>query len=222
MSDASERLKKARERAGYDSAKAAADAMGIPVATYLQHENGTRGFPASKAQRYARRFRTSPEWLLYGTKGRDTVITTMGPTLYVVGKVAAGVWATAWELPEGDRMAFIGRPDVRAPLDKRFGVLVEGESMNELYPPGTILECVSFLGGVEISSGKRVIVQRQRSNGDFEVTVKEYLVDREGVEWLVPRSSNPNFQTPVRVDSPGPDIIEVQIIGVVVASTRLE
>lgn len=61
------RLAKARERAGYPSASAAAEAMGIPVATYVQHENGTRGFRFDRAERYARKFKTTPEWILYGT-----------------------------------------------------------------------------------------------------------------------------------------------------------
>src|SRR4051812_33010702 len=66
VSTPSERLKAARLAAGYETAKSAADAMGLSVATYLQHENGTRGLPATRADRYARFLRTSPEWLLYG------------------------------------------------------------------------------------------------------------------------------------------------------------
>lgn len=222
MSGKAERLKEARVKAGYESAQEAAAAMGCAASTYIQHENGLRGYPAARAQRYAKFFRTTPEWLLYGTKRSDAVVTASGHILEVIGKVAAGVWAEAWELPSGDRETFMGRPDVVAPLDKRFGVIVDGESMNALYPSGTILECISFLGGVEISSGKRVIVQRQRANGDYEVTVKEYYVDPEGIEWLVPRSTHPAFQTPVRMDQHDPDIVHVQIIGVVVASTRPE
>lgn len=66
MTDLASRLKAARERAGYDSAKLAAEAMGVSPSTYIQHENGTRGYPRTKAERYARFFRVTPEWLLYG------------------------------------------------------------------------------------------------------------------------------------------------------------
>lgn len=66
MSEMSERLKAAREAAGYETAKLAAEAMGASVATYIQHENGTRNYPQEKAKKYARFFRTTPEWLLYG------------------------------------------------------------------------------------------------------------------------------------------------------------
>lgn len=60
------RLRKAREAAGFDTAVDAADALGVPRSTYIGHENGHRGFPAKKAPLYARRFKVSEEWLLYG------------------------------------------------------------------------------------------------------------------------------------------------------------
>lgn len=63
------RLARARKAAGFDSAKAAAEALNIPIATYIQHENGTRGFRAPTAERYAKRFKTTPEWILYAKGG---------------------------------------------------------------------------------------------------------------------------------------------------------
>lgn len=220
MSDASERLKQARKKGSYSSAKAAAEAMGVPIATYLQHENGTRGFPASVAARYARFFRVKPEWLLYGKTSGDTVI-ELGPRLYVVGSVAAGVFSEQWRRDESQWEAFTGRPDVAAPLKDRFGLEVVGDSMNLLYPEGTILECVWYFGDEVIPSGKRVIVQRTRDDGALEATVKELVRDEDGVEWLVPRSSNPVHQA-FRGDQPGEGITRVEIIARVVASIRPE
>lgn len=65
MQTASERLRKAREK-HFPSAAAAAMAMGIPVGTYAGHENGHRGFPKDRAPTYAKKFKVSEEWLLYG------------------------------------------------------------------------------------------------------------------------------------------------------------
>ncbi|MES2173872.1 MAG: hypothetical protein V4523_07980 [Pseudomonadota bacterium] len=45
----------------------------MPIATYTQHENGTRGFPAKRAPQYAKRFKVSEEWLLYGKGDEPTV-----------------------------------------------------------------------------------------------------------------------------------------------------
>lgn len=66
MSDPAERLRIARLRAGYETGKDAAEALGLPVSTYLSHENGSRGYPAKKAAVYARKFKVREQWLLYG------------------------------------------------------------------------------------------------------------------------------------------------------------
>src|SRR5579864_6362894 len=66
MNTPGSRLKAARERAGYDSAKAAALAMGVPIATYTEHEKATTHLPARRADDYAKFFGITPEYLLYG------------------------------------------------------------------------------------------------------------------------------------------------------------
>jgi SOS-response transcriptional repressor LexA len=221
MSDASDRLKRAREKSGYASAKGAAEAMGVSVATYIQHENGTRGYPAVRAERYARFFRVAPEWLLYG-KSSNAQPAELGPRLFVKGAVAAGIWKEAWETPEDEWEVFTGRADIAVPIQRRFGLRVVGESMNEVYPPGTILECVRYDQKEPIPSGKRVIVIRKKVGGGVEATVKELARDENGAEWLVPRSTNPAYQA-FRGDQPdSPDIVSVEIVGIVVASTRPE
>lgn len=60
------RLKQARQNAGFDDAASAARSLGVAVPTYVSHENGSRGFRAGSAENYARRFKVSVEWLLYG------------------------------------------------------------------------------------------------------------------------------------------------------------
>lgn len=222
MSAAGDRLKQARERAGYSSAKGAAEAMGVPVPTYIQHENGARGFPAARAERYARFFRVAPEWLLYGKSGTTAQPTELGPRLFVKGEVAAGVWKEAWEVPEDEWAMFTGRADVSAPVQQRFGLRVVGDSMNEIYPAGTILECVQYSGDDVIESGRRVVAVRTKIDGTIEATVKELVRTPDGIEWLVPRSTNPAYQA-FRGDVPdSPDIVSVEIVGIVVASIRPE
>lgn len=74
MSDEKEvgqRLKEARKRAGFRTAKEAAESLGVAYPTYSQHENGTRGI-LREAELYARRFKVSLDWLLRG-KGADTL-----------------------------------------------------------------------------------------------------------------------------------------------------
>lgn len=72
MGPSNDRLRAVRERR-YDTAKEAAEAIRVAVATYIQHENGTRGsgsIPRRAAERYAKFFRVSLDWLLTG-KGEE-------------------------------------------------------------------------------------------------------------------------------------------------------
>lgn len=62
-----ERLRAARENAGYSSAQKAAEAIGISASTFRAHENGQNEFGPVEAERYARRFGTTAAHLLTGT-----------------------------------------------------------------------------------------------------------------------------------------------------------
>jgi transcriptional regulator with XRE-family HTH domain len=64
MAGAGERLKEARRLAGFDKATEAARRFGWNPHTYKAHENGARGLRPDAAERYARRFRVAPAWLL--------------------------------------------------------------------------------------------------------------------------------------------------------------
>jgi hypothetical protein len=66
MSTPAERLRRAREAAGYATALEGAEHAGVKYYTYAQHENGIRGIPADRAARYADAFGVEPQWILYG------------------------------------------------------------------------------------------------------------------------------------------------------------
>lgn len=66
-----QRLTWAREQAGYRSARQAALTMGWTYPTYASHESGLRDFPQKVAERYARAFRVSPEFIMFGTNPPD-------------------------------------------------------------------------------------------------------------------------------------------------------
>ncbi|WP_068318959.1 LexA family transcriptional regulator [Polycladidibacter hongkongensis] len=68
MSTLAERLRIARERAGFETASAAAAALGIKEPTYIHHENNTRRPRAASIDRYARFFGVQPAWLAFGTQ----------------------------------------------------------------------------------------------------------------------------------------------------------
>lgn len=144
----------------------------------------------------------------------------LGPRLFVKGAVQAGAWQEATTFPVDEWQSFTGRADIVAKPEHRFGLVVRGDSMDELYPEGTILECVSLFGHMEAAPGKRVIVARMNDDGQYETTCKE-LVEQAGELWLVPRSRNP-AHAPIRVCDETPGITETRIIAVVVSSVRPE
>ena len=64
--DMHERLKSARQKAGFRTASDAADRFGWSQPTYRSHENGTRGLTIDTAKVYAQAFRVEPAWLAFG------------------------------------------------------------------------------------------------------------------------------------------------------------
>ena len=71
MTEIYERLQDARRKAGYDTAKDAADAFGWNEVTYRSHEAGDRGVRQSVAEKYAKALRVSVVWLITGQGSPD-------------------------------------------------------------------------------------------------------------------------------------------------------
>lgn len=209
-----ERLAELRKRKGLTQMDLA-DQIGVEQPTIQRWEKGKREPNFNQLFALAAALGVDPGALL-----DPSIAVSIGPRLFVKGEVAAGVWRTAFELPEGDWQTFTGRADVTALPQHRFGLRVVGDSMNEVYPPGTIIECVSLFGNAEASPGKRVVVVRTNENGECEATVKE-LVEQDGELWLVPKSNNPRHK-PIKLGEAEPGIVETRIAAVVVASVRPE
>lgn len=66
LTDKHQRLRYAREQAGFTSATEAASSLGVKASTYYAHENGDRGYFEDEARHYGRRFKVQPEWLIFG------------------------------------------------------------------------------------------------------------------------------------------------------------
>ena len=100
-----QRLRFAREQAGFARASDAARAIGIEEPTYLGHENGSRGLSRAAA-RYARFFGVSLDWLI---DGRGELSLAGGEARFstTVEATAAGPEAP---LPVPPRNAEVGGP----------------------------------------------------------------------------------------------------------------
>lgn len=206
-----------RRRAGLTQA-ALAERLNVEQPTVQRWEKGKRELGVNTLIEIAKALGVDPSLLL----SQESVMPVpLGPTLYCKGKIAAGRWKVAVEDPEDEWASFTGRPDVTAELSMRFGLKVEGDSMDLLYPDGTIVECVSVFGRTEIAPGKRVVVVRKNKEGLFEATVKELAEDEQGKMWAIPRSSNPSHRA-ISLTEPEAGIVETRVAAVIVASHRPE
>lgn len=144
-----ERLRQARRAAGLPSASEAARRHGWSISSYCQHENADRGFPLDKAAAYARAFRVSLPWLLFGQGApHDAHV-----PLY--GAVGAGdaVEPVVSDPPE----------QVEGPgwLAEGAAVSVRGDSMQPAYRPGDTIyfsrrtvPLAALLGGIVYLTSK--------------------------------------------------------------------
>ena len=84
------RLQEARRKAGYENATDAARAFGWNPVTYGAHENGGRGL-SRQAERYAKAFGVTPEWLLYGRNKGEVSSGVPQERVQVLAEVLLGI-----------------------------------------------------------------------------------------------------------------------------------
>lgn len=132
-----QRLKEARKKAGFRSARAAAEMLGIPEQTVRSHEGGWRGFDDETAKRYARRYGAKWMWILYGDQGaRAQVDPPPRPgEVRLAGYIGAG--SEIFPL-EGDHELIEAPPGI---TDRGIALIVRGESQLPVYGPGDIVFC---------------------------------------------------------------------------------
>lgn len=142
-----------------------------------------------------------------------------GRAIEVITSVAAGDWAPSLEWDKEDRYLAPAMLPARWDNTQIYGAEVHGESMNRYYPDRSIVffaPLKSIPGGLK--PGMHVIVVRS-DHGEYETTIKEYVVDESKQAWLWPRSSAPEHQTPLAYGNRRGS--EVVITGVVIGATVL-
>jgi len=123
MSTLAQRLRAAREQAGFSGPHEAARALGASPFTYTQHENGIRGFRNDTAIRYAKKFRVSLEWLLTG-KGHAAG----KPLVPVAGYVGAGAEIHPFDdFAQGQGLEMVEPPPGET---ETLAVRIRGDSMH--------------------------------------------------------------------------------------------
>lgn len=193
MTDIHDRLKWAREQAGFATAADAADAMGVPRPTYSAHENGSRGFKRDSAQAYAKKFKISLDWLLTERGSPKSNWQTKA-----LGYVGAG----AEVRPIDDHAQGAGLEEVDVPPGVPINaalVIVKGDSMYPRYFDGEMLfyvkedrdpgelvgrECV-----VSLKDGRMFVKMLRSGSRQKRFDLESWnapVIENAHVEWAAP------------------------------------
>lgn len=156
-----------------------------------------------------------PVWKLNGDQPEPPSPTS----IWVSGHVEAGAFR---EAIEWDRSRWYS---VDVPVPERFrrlakGLEVRGFSMDLEYRPGSVVIWVDCLDFRAPRHEDHVIVYSHHADGKIEATVKELRVGEDGKQWLWPRSTKPEHQQPVDVDTPPTEVETIEIKGIVVGDYR--
>ncbi|WP_179193863.1 LexA family transcriptional regulator [Acetobacter malorum] len=148
----------------------------------------------------------------------------------LAGSIQAGVWQdTGLFTPQAPPEYIMIAPDERYPGIRRWAFRVRGDSMDKIYPDGTIIVAVSFFDLCrQPKTGDKVIAIR-KEHGLEEATLKEIEILADGSVALWPRSTNPKFSQAIIINNSIDDNIpddgchsEYRVEGLVIQSIRRE
>lgn len=146
----------------------------------------------------------------------------MTQELPLIGPIQAGAWLALDDLVQDEAKFVTAIADRRYPHARQWLREVRGDSMNAKgIEPGDLAHIVEIVGaGINLNTGMVVEVTRTRAGGALrEITLKQVEIGPDGME-LWPRSTNPKWTEPVRLDDDSGDDIEVQITGLLLQSIK--
>lgn len=137
--------------------------------------------------------------------------------LDVVGSIQAGNWIDRSVIDDDSEREIIPvARDQRFPHAKQYALQVLGDSMDLEYPDGCFVTCVDFWdSGLSLKDGH--IIHVERHNGPLvEMTLKA-VETIDGVQMLVPRSSNARHKA---IPLEGDGGTEILVKGIVTGSYK--
>lgn len=143
----------------------------------------------------------------------------------VIGAVEAGAWREQCQWPD-DQQYEVRALQTDFPSLGRFGLVVVGNSMDKLFAPGVVLDCLRlpFSGESPIVPTPGQIVIAQHNRGDLcEMTCKRLGRDPDGQWFLMPESTRPEHQERIPIGSPDENYTlddGIVIVGIVNAAIQ--
>jgi len=175
MNEMHDRLRQARERAKFPSARSAAIKYHWQPSTYAAHENGQNRFDEKTAKKYAKAFKVSAGWLLTGEGPQE-----QKNVIPVMGFIGAG----AEIMPEFEQVPPEGLFEIEAPFpisEDAIAFEVQGDSMWPRYDAGDVVVCwrfsispeevIGWEAAVRTSDGRRFLkrVLKGSISGTFDL-----------------------------------------------------
>lgn len=167
----------------------------------------------------AQSLHTSVEYLLFATDDPtpiEEMRVSQRPRMPILYKVAAGPWLEA----DSGIQAPLGWAAVEP--DPRFSVAqwlvrVEGDSFDQKIPDGALAHVVDAKAmGYSPRNGDIVVAVRTRNQGALmERTLKQVELTPTGGIELWPRSHNPIYSSPIKLNHEDSDDVTVEIAGLV-------
>lgn len=218
-----DRLREARERAGYQSTAEAARALGMRASTYAAHENGQNKFKADKAAEYGRKFGVKPAWLLMGdlsdapdqsqaseapaneqavspaqlpppNASPPVPVTFPNVTIGMYGAVAGGGLDDGKFILNGNRVMDVLCPPMLIGVQGAYGVFVHGNSMKPRYREG---EAVFVNPHLPIRQEDYAVVQLAGDfDGDTHAGFVKQFISRNSRELVMAQHQPPEVAEP--------------------------
>lgn len=122
-------------------------------------------------------------------------------TIFIRGEVQAGKWTQATEWPREEWIPTGMIPHSFYERMKPFALKVKGESMNLMFPEGSIVVAVNFCElGRNPEDGECVVtIRRDPLTDNYEATLKIVQIREDGSTFLWPRSNHPDFTKPIQL-----------------------
>lgn len=185
MGDVGDRLRQMRIKAGFTSARKAAQALGVKESTYASHENGQTEPGREEVQFYARRFKASFTYILTGEGKLGAQ--NLAP---LMGRIGAGGDIE----PEYEQVPESGLEEIELPIGvgvEAVAFEISGASMRPKYENGQLIICTrssrdpeSLIGlevAVRTAGGKRYLktlkLGRRRGTYTLESFNADPIVD---------------------------------------------
>ena len=200
-------LKKFRNKARLSQTRLG-ELIGSGRSTIAKLEGGEIKFTREWAERLASSLSCTAAEIMLTTEelaglGSALVSPLSGIRVYYWGEIKAGAPSNIMDAPPEPDKWVEDQEDSRFPGVERFALEVIGNSMDLIAPSGSTVICVKIIDiGRQPTSGEIVVVLNRAPEGYMEATLKEY-VEKDGEGYLWPRSSNPDFQQPLKFGDQG-------------------